>query len=150
VAKKSGSFRIEQEVVIATSRERVWDCLLDVAGWWAFRMGDDANALSLEPRLGGRFYERFGTGEDGALWGTARWLERPEVLRLEGVLGMDGPVVSVYEYRLSTRGAKTVLKLTHEAFGLLDPAWKASHTKGWAKLLGLLTTFAEGGGRKKP
>lgn len=144
MAKQPGSFRIEQEVVIATSRERAWDCLLDVDAWWTFRLGGATSTRVLEPRLGGRFYERFAGGEDGALWGTVRRLERPELVCLEGLLGMNGPVMSAYEFHLETRGSKTALRLTHEVFGLLDPAWQASHEKGWTTLL---TAFAEGTAR---
>jgi uncharacterized protein YndB with AHSA1/START domain len=149
MAKQPGSFRIEQEVVLATSRERAWDCLLDVDAWWTFRLGDASSTRILEPRLGGRFYERFAGSEDGALWGTVQRIERPELVRLEGLLGMEGPVMSAYEFRLATRGAKTVVKLTHEVFGLLDPAWAASHEKGWATLLTALTAHAEGAARPK-
>src|SRR5262245_54382337 len=129
----SSSFEIEQEIVIDAPRERVWDALLDVGGWWCHHETAARAGIVLEPRIGGRFYERFG-GEDGALWGTVVWIKRPEVLRLSGPLGMDLPVSNVYEYELAERGASTVLRLTHRCVGLLDPNAVKAFEGGWKAL----------------
>src|SRR5204863_1739923 len=54
-----GSFHIEQEVEIAVPRERLWECLADVGGWWLYCEKGKAVDVVLEPRVGGRFFQRF-------------------------------------------------------------------------------------------
>lgn len=58
---------------------------------------------------------------------------------------MRGAVNSDYSYVLEELGDATVLKLTHQAAGLLDPEWEEQHCHGWQELLGkLLKEFVEG------
>ena len=144
-----GSFRIEQEVEIAVPRERLWECLLDAGAWWLYGEKGKSPDIVLEPRVGGRFYERFAGGEDGSLWGVVTYLERPEVLRLCGFLGMETPATNVYEYRLEARGQKTLLKLSHRAVGLMSPGARADYDGGWKGLWESLRAFAERGERRR-
>jgi uncharacterized protein YndB with AHSA1/START domain len=145
-----GSFHLEQEVEIAVPRERLWECLVDVGGWWLYReKKGKASEILLEPRVGGRFYERFAGGEDGSLWGVVTYLERPEVLRLCGFLGMQSPATNLYEYRLEARGERTLLRLSHRAFGLMSPGARADYQGGWKGLWESLRAFAERGERRR-
>ena len=144
-----GSFHVEQEVDVLVPRERLWECLLDVGAWWLYREKGKASDVVLEPRLGGRFYERFAGGEEGSLWGVVTHVERPEVLRLCGFLGMDSPAMNVYEYRLEARGETTRLKLSHRAFGLMRPAARDDYHGGWKGLWESLRAFAERGERHR-
>jgi len=141
-----GEFVITQEVEINAPRQRAFEALLDVDGWWTHYYGDTKPKLVLEPFPGGRFYQT-GNGED-AFFGAVQHLRRPDLLRLIGPLGMGKlPVTSVYEFRLEDRADRTLLKLTHRAFGVLDPEWKAAHEKGWGELWPLLKGLAETGKR---
>jgi uncharacterized protein YndB with AHSA1/START domain len=141
-----GSFRIDQEVEILAPRETVWASLLDVDGWWCHRLREKGSALALEPRVGGRFYERWGDDE-GALWGVVTYLQKPEVLRLAGPLGSNGASQSVYEYRLESRGARTTLKLLHRCSGEIGPKTRASYDGGWKELWEHLGRLAQTGTR---
>jgi len=145
----SSSFTIEQEIEIDAPRERVWDALVDVGGWWCHHETETRGELVLEPKIGGRFYERFG-GEDGALWGTVIWMKRPEVLRLTGPLGMDLPATNFYEYALTAKGSKTVLRLTQRSVGLMEPGHKNAYDGGWKALWVHLKALAEKGVRYQP
>jgi DNA-binding transcriptional ArsR family regulator/uncharacterized protein YndB with AHSA1/START domain len=133
---KHDSFKIEQEIKIEGSREKVFEALTtNINQWWAYRLCGQESVLSLDLKVGGQFIE---TTEDGrgALWGVVTYFNAPEEIRLNGLLGMQGAVNSAYSYKLEEAGDSTILKLTHHATGLLDPNWEPSHSEGWKELLG--------------
>jgi DNA-binding transcriptional ArsR family regulator/uncharacterized protein YndB with AHSA1/START domain len=138
------SFQLAQDIVINAPRERVWEALTtNIDQWWAFRLGEEGSTMSLEPKVGGQFVERWGDDE-GALWGIVMYVKRPQVLRLNGPLGITTPVNSVYSYELHERGEATLIKLTHHAFGEPGPKWEEAHARGWNELLGkYLKAFVE-------
>lgn len=136
--RESSTFKLEQEIVIEGSRERVFEALTkEVESWWQYRLAPQGTAskLSLSPELGGQFLETWGDNQ-GALWGTVYYVNAPEEIRLQGHLGMRGAVNSSYIYRLEKQGDHTVLKLTHTASGYIEDGWKESHEHGWKELLG--------------
>lgn len=139
-----GTFQIEQEVTIEAPIKRVFKGLTeDINDWWEFRLGGkDSKRLILEPRMNGLFYEDFGN-EQGVVWGTVIYFKEPEEIRLIGLLGMRGAVNSHYSYKLEDRGSSTVLRLSHDTVGLLEPQWEEEHRKGWEYLLGRLKEYAE-------
>lgn len=132
-------FRIAQEVFIQAPREKVWDALTsEIDTWWSKRLHHSIgeSTLSLEPKIGGAFTERWGDDE-GALWGTVIFIRKPDILRLSGPLGMiEAPVNSVYSYELEDQGAGTLLKLLHHACGPITDEWHAGYSAGWTELLG--------------
>jgi hypothetical protein len=103
--------------------------------------------MSLEPKVGGQFVERWGDGA-GALWGIVMYIHRPKALCLSGPLGISTPVNSVYRYELHAQAGSTLLKLTHHAFGEPGPHWAEAHERGWYELLHVyLKAFVEQGRR---
>lgn len=139
-----GTFQIEHEVTIEASVDRVFKGLTEkINDWWEFRLGGkDSKQLILEPKMNGLFYEDFGNGQ-GVVWGTVIYYKEPEEIKLIGLLGMRGAVNSHYSYKLETKGSATVLRLSHDAVGLLEPQWEEEHRKGWAYLLGKLKEHME-------
>ncbi|WP_134701994.1 metalloregulator ArsR/SmtB family transcription factor [Ammoniphilus sp. YIM 78166] len=130
------SFQIEQEVVINVPRERVFQALTDeINEWWAIRLGTPDSKFTFEPKINGLFYEDWGNGQ-GSVWGTVIYFKEHEEIRLNGLLGMQGAVNSNYIYKLEERGNSTLLKLSHQAAGLLEPHWEEAHQQGWNELLG--------------
>lgn len=142
-----GEFHIEQEVVFEAPLQKVWDSLLDVDGWWSHKFSKKQKpTLVLEPFAGGRFFEK--SAELEAYFGTVALIKPRETLLLIGPLGMGNlPVSSVYSYTLEERGRSTVLKLSHRAYGVLDPKWHEAHEKGWKELWTHLKALAESGKR---
>ena len=139
-----GTFQIEHEVTIEASVDRVFKGLTEeINDWWEFRLGGkDSKQLILEPKMNGLFYEDFGNGQ-GVVWGTVIYYKEPEEIKLIGLLGMRGAVNSHYSYKLEAKGSATVLRLSHDAVGLLEPQWEEEHRKGWAYLLGKLKEHME-------
>ena len=129
------SFDIQQEVTFDATTEKVWAALTtDIGKWWAFRVGEEGSSITLEPRLGGHFVERWGDGE-GTIWGTVVDFRLGKQLRLKGGLGMDGAGINDYKYELEAKGDKTLLKLSHHGIGYRDPKSEQNYREGWTTLL---------------
>jgi uncharacterized protein YndB with AHSA1/START domain len=126
--------QIEQEVVVAAPRERVFAALTDEVGtWWAHRFRDGSE-VRLEARLGGRFYEDWGDGE-GVTYAVVTRLARPEALVVQGPMGMPGAVFGVIGYTLTDEGDGTRVALSHEVLGAMGDEREASYRQGWRSLL---------------
>jgi DNA-binding transcriptional ArsR family regulator/uncharacterized protein YndB with AHSA1/START domain len=128
-----GSISIEQEIRIGSPPERVFTALTEEIGeWWPG--GFYGGRVSLEPWVGGRFYE---DGEEGsALYGVVTGIAPVRQLRLAGGLGMTGAVTGAFSYELKPAAGGTLLALSHKAFGDIEQEAEASYTQGWTRLLG--------------
>jgi uncharacterized protein YndB with AHSA1/START domain len=133
---------IDREVQINASPSQVFHALTQaVDGWWAFRSA--GATVTLEPVLGGRWYEETADADD-RLWGTVTRIKPMEVLEVTGSIGMTGPAVNVVSYTLESIGAGTRLKLSHHGIGLVSEGYE----EGWKELLGThLKNFVEDGKR---
>ena len=96
------AFDLRNEVSVAAAPEKVFDCLLDITGWWGspYLMSREAVDIVLEPRPGGRVVEVWGTDE-GSQWGTVTGIRRPRLLEITGTIGIDGPVLVVQRFELA-------------------------------------------------
>lgn len=91
--------------------------------------------LTFEAKLDGLFYEDWGNGE-GIIWGKVIFIKNLEEIRLNGPIGeMKGALNSNYSFVLEEKGSSTLLKLSHQVIGLLEPEWEENHRNGWKKLL---------------
>jgi DNA-binding transcriptional ArsR family regulator/uncharacterized protein YndB with AHSA1/START domain len=127
---------VEQEVVVAAQRERVFDALCRMGEWWPHTFREGAS-VHLEPRVGGRFWEDWGDG-DGALYATVTGIHRPERLACSGPMGMSGPVAGVFALDLEERPDGTLVRLSHHAVGPIDDDTRASYERGWVEVFGAL------------
>lgn len=132
------SFQIEHEILINAPRKIIFDSLTnDINEWWAFgtKGVQEKGTLYFEPKLGGHFYEDWGNGQ-GIVWGTVTYFKELEEIRLNGPIGeMKGAVNSNYSFKLEEKGSSTILKLSHQVVGILEPQWEQNHRNGWNKLL---------------
>ncbi len=137
--KKEGKDVLRFERRLAHPIERVWAALTeDVEAWWGSPyLQGEATSLVLEPWPGGMFREDWGDGQ-GAVWGVVGLVERGRRLELHGAMGMTGAVAGVTRFGLDPIGdGSTRLRLSHEAFGHLDPDTQRNYGLGWQDLLGV-------------
>jgi hypothetical protein len=127
----------------------VFDALTtNIGAWWSHHFAAQPRAIVLEPVIGGRFYEDFGDGSDGALYGTVTFVKRGERLTLSGPMGMSGAVAGVISFHLTAAEDSTALRLSHQVAGVVDEETRLSYTAGWQDLLGTrLKAFVERGER---
>lgn len=125
---------IAVDVRIKASNAAVFDALTkDPGAWWGHPMlRPEATGLTLEPRLGGLFVERWSHG--GAVlaavtqWATDRQLELTGPFHL-------GLGVGVASFGLATEGPGTLLQFSFRAFGPIDPDRARIFSEGWRELV---------------
>jgi uncharacterized protein YndB with AHSA1/START domain/DNA-binding transcriptional ArsR family regulator len=139
-AGMNGTLDVANEVRIAAPREKVFDAVLKMGEWWPHRFRE-GTVVTLEPKVGGRFYEAWDGGTNGALYGTVVRLSRPSLLVVNGPMGMGGPVVGLFSFELAEDGDETVLTATHRAFGDIDDETRQSYEHGWPEVYAALTAY---------
>ena len=141
------------DLEIEASPLRVFNAITHgVAIWWGrdyFESPEDAVDIVLEPRLGGKFFERWSLdpkSHDGALLGTVVAFKHAKLLRLRGTFGMgDTLIQGLVEYELFASGHGTKLNFNHQAFGQISDETKERSSTSWNDLLGRLKLYLEEG-----
>ena len=146
------SIDVEVEITINAQAEQIFHALTTGPGiWWSSYYLERKNAddLVLEPKVGGRFYERWSRTEHdskGALLGTVVAIDPPTLLRISGSFGMnDRPVVGLVSIELIPDSSGTQVKFSHRAIGNLDDDLELKYARVWHDLLGRLKFFIEEG-----
>jgi len=106
----------------------------DVGGWWGHPfVTSRAASLTLDPRLGGLFTERWQNG--GQVIASVTGWAQDEHLQLTGSFHV-GVGVGVAVFDLEESGAGTLLRFSFRAIGLLDTEVAGAMSRGWAELVG--------------
>ena len=142
----SAPLAVRKSIVVAAPLERAFELFTDgVATWWPQATHsiheDEVETVVLEPREGGRMYERTRSGEE-AHWAFVRAWEPPHRLVLEWAVNPKNPPTEV-EVRFSAAEDGTRVELTHtgwEAYGERAADGRAGYDTGWDRVLG---RFAE-------
>lgn len=137
--------RIEREILIQASIERVWEVLTraeHVAKWFAF------DGAEVDPRPGGAIVLRW--KEHGTFHAWVERVDRPRLFSYRWALTADelprDGNSTLVEFTLSREGEATGLRIVETGFASLDgPAEArarhvADNTEGWS---GALTAFEE-------
>jgi uncharacterized protein YndB with AHSA1/START domain len=133
---KIKTLHVVQETLIAAPADIVFETVLEPHG----PMKD--MKMKLEPWPGGRWFRDLGNNA-GHLWGHVQVIKPPKILEIVGPMMMSFPVASHIQYRLTEQAGGTLLKLTHQAIGLIPPELEADVTKGWGEMLEHMKNAAE-------
>jgi uncharacterized protein YndB with AHSA1/START domain len=150
---------VEVELVVEAPRERAFQTFTErMDEWWPrdYRLGSaDRVGLVLEPRIGGRWYER--TADEGECdWGRTLAWDAPGYLVLSWQIGVgfvpesDPERASRVEVRFTSDGpARTRIQLVHSAFERHGEGWESmrdgvSREGGWPGLLEGYSNLAAG------
>jgi uncharacterized protein YndB with AHSA1/START domain len=135
------SINVEVEITIEATPEQVFSALTTgVSMWWGnpYLEREDASDLVLEPKLGGRFFERWGQEQNdhhGSLLGRVTAIDRPRLLRLIGQFGITSvSTVAVVSIKLSRLEDGTHLKFSFNAHGDFDEPTRLRYGRGWCAL----------------
>jgi DNA-binding transcriptional ArsR family regulator/uncharacterized protein YndB with AHSA1/START domain len=125
---------IEQEVTVAAPPARVFAALSEeIDRWWSPRLYDAPTTLTLEARIGGRFFEQH--GDDMVLWAIVGCLEPNKKLVLDGPIGLCTPVSGVTTFELEERDGGTTVRVSHRAIGAIGEEQIAGYNRGWERLI---------------
>jgi uncharacterized protein YndB with AHSA1/START domain len=159
MTQQAARLTVSKTITVDADREHAFRVFTDEIGsWWPFdtkAIGQvPATTAVLEPRAGGRWFER---GEDGSEceWGRVVAFEPPERLVLNWQIGADwryDPTLETeVEIRFSAEDAgRTRVDLEHrglEAYGEQAEQMKSifDSPAGWGELLGLFAAAAVAG-----
>lgn len=136
----------QHEVLIAASPDKVWQALTGgIGAWWLHSMSEQPYSITLEARIGGRFYEAFDDVGNGALFATVTLCQPPHKLKFIGTLGMPQPVLNQTLFELAEQDGGTLLKQSMTVFGVVLPEQAAGYRQGWQALLAQLKSYVEEG-----
>lgn len=147
------AFSISQRFEIAASPKIVFRAATgDVSSWWDHTFSEKPYSLVLEAKPGGRFMERFDEGNSGALHAQVIYVQAPNVLRMEGPLGLSGKavdMVTTYDFEAVPGG--TALTVTVNAAGQLEETDEALVAGVWRHFINeRLKPYVESGCYRRP
>jgi uncharacterized protein YndB with AHSA1/START domain len=143
---------LRKSVLVECSVEHAFRVFTEeIGGWWPLAshsvFAKDAQAVILEGRVGGRFYERSKDGEE-APWGTVTAWEPPHRIALTWHPGRGEETAQDLEVRFSAEGDRTRVELVHsgwERLGERAREVRARYDTGWEPVLG---SYVEAAGRR--
>jgi DNA-binding transcriptional ArsR family regulator/uncharacterized protein YndB with AHSA1/START domain len=128
------SMSIEQEVTVSAPAARVFHALThELDKWWSARHYDEPTKVTLEPRIGGRFYEEHGS--NAVLWATVTCLEPGRRLVLDGPIGLTTPASGLVTFDLEEHDGKTTVRVSHRVVGEITEEQVAGYGRGWENLM---------------
>ncbi len=135
------TLNVVKDVSIDASIDIVWESVLEEIGPAGTHSDGRVMPMKIELWPGGRWYRDLGNGT-GHLWGHVQVIKPPKLLELNGPLFMSYPAISHVQYRLIEEEARTRLKLTHRAIGLIDPEHAKGVTEGWQEVIDSIRQIA--------
>jgi uncharacterized protein YndB with AHSA1/START domain len=131
-----------KEVEIATPIEVAFAAVLEELGPGGEMPDGRPFPMKIEPWPGGRWYRDLGNNS-GHLWGHVQVIKPPNLLEICGPMCMSYPAINHLQYRLTAQGDGTLLKITHRAFGLIQPEHLDNMGEGWEYCLRRVREIAE-------
>jgi Activator of Hsp90 ATPase homolog 1-like protein len=125
---------VRKEIEIAAPVAVAFEAMLEEIGPGLAGPDGVPMRMKLEAWPGGRYFRDLGNNA-GHLWGHVQVIKPPTLLEITGPLFMSYAVVSHVQYRLTEQGRKTLLALTHRAFGEISPDHRTGVNKGWETII---------------
>ena len=144
---------IQRSVTVNRSVEEAFRVFTEgISSWWplqthsieAMDRGGVPTEAVLEPREGGRLYERMSTGEEG-YWGTVTTWEPPHRVVIAWKVNPEAAAPTEIDVRFSEDGARTRVELEHrgwERLGERAAEARASYADGWKGVFGAYAEVA--------
>jgi len=138
-----GAFAFQDSVRVPGSAEAAFDAFVNVNAWWDHRFSESPARFYIEPRAGGGFWELFDAKGNGVRHATVIYVQRPEILRMEGPLGLSGNAIQVV-FTLSFTPVmdsaavaldSTTVHLDLHAAGEVQPGWPGIVRQVWRHFL---------------
>jgi uncharacterized protein YndB with AHSA1/START domain len=132
---------VVKSVSVRAAPERAFEFFTkDFARWWPlsqFHTGADPVDCAIEPRVGGRVFERAANGHETS-WGTVVAYEPPYRLSFTWIVGLAAEFAQLIEISFTPEALGTHVELTHsgwEKLGDAAAALRERYEGGWATLI---------------
>ena len=133
-----GGFLVEKTYTLPASPDEVYDAMTgDVSEWWDHTFSGAPQALYIEAKPGGGFYEIFDESGDGVKHGEVIAAQRGKMLKLRGPLGFSGKALDmVHTFTLEEADDGTRLHLAVHAAGEMEDGWADAVDGVWDHFIG--------------
>ena len=129
---------VKKSVYVDAPVERAFEVFTEgIATWWPLDIhsifGDDDNTVVFEGGVGGRIYERSGSGDESE-WGVVLEWDAPNRFVLSWQPNRERPAPTELEVRFIPSGTGTMLELEHrrwERLGEEAAESRMSYEEGW-------------------
>jgi hypothetical protein len=130
-------FTITQELVLPVEANTAFAMMTgDIGGWWDHTFSEHPQALFIEPKAGGGFYEMFDDQGHGVRHASVTWAEPGKRLRFEGPLGLAGNAINmVTTWDYEAMGDSTHVICTVNLTGQVDADKAAIVESVWRHFL---------------
>ena len=132
---------IVKSVVVRTAPRRAFELFAgELARWWPlaqFHTGPDPVDCAIEPRVGGRVFERAADGRVTS-WGTVLAYDPPDRLAFSWIVGLSADQAQYIEVRFVPQDGGTLVELTHsgwETLGAAAASLRERYDQGWGTLV---------------
>jgi uncharacterized protein YndB with AHSA1/START domain len=129
---------VVKTVTVRTAPARAFALFADdLARWWPlaqFHTGPDPVDCTIEPRVGGRVFERAADGRETP-WGTVLAYDPPHRLAFSWIVGLSAEQEQLVEIRFTPEDRGTRVELTHSGWERLGDAaasLRERYDHGWA------------------
>lgn len=131
------TFQVELEIKINAPQKRVWLAIINDTGkWWLQDFHAIANSeVILEPKVGGRLYEKSKDGSEG-LWYMVTGFYPERSIEFTGHLRPEfgGPATTLLKLALTEKNGVTKLQISDSVFGDVDENMHKNIDGGWRQL----------------
>ena len=130
---------IKTVTVRAAPARAVARCADDFARWWPLartHTGPDPVDCAIEPRVGGRVFERAADGRETP-WGTVLAYDPPHRLALSWIVELPAGMEQLVEIRFTAEDRGTRVELTHSGWEQLGDAaasLRERYDRGWGSV----------------
>jgi uncharacterized protein YndB with AHSA1/START domain len=132
---------LELDFTVACSPEHAFEVWTDrISQWWpkGHSVSSDPELdVVIEPRLGGRIYERTSAGDEHD-WGEVTIWEPPRVFGYLWHIAQDRSDATDVQVRFDAEGDQTRVKIVHEGWerlGAKGPELQSRNRDGWAGVI---------------
>jgi len=131
-----GAFVFRDSVTVPGGAERAFDAFVNVNAWWDHKFSEKPARFYIEPKAGGGFWELFDEGGNGVRHATVIYVQRPDILRMEGPLGLSGNAIQlVSTLEFTPRGDSTAVSLELHGAGEVREGWPELVRSVWHHFL---------------
>lgn len=132
---------IVKSVVVRAAPARAFELFAgELARWWPlaqFHTGPDPVDCAVEPRIGGRVFERAADGCE-TMWGTVLAYDPPARLAFSWIVGLSADKAQQVDVRFIPEDGGTRVELTHsgwEKLGDEAASLRERYAQGWGTLV---------------
>jgi uncharacterized protein YndB with AHSA1/START domain len=128
---------IVKTVTVRAAPERAFALFSErLARWWPLarvHTGPDPVDCAIEPRVGGRVFERAADGRETP-WGTVLAYDPPHRLAFSWIVELSAEQEQLVEIRFTAEDRGTRVELTHSELGDAAASLRERYDRGWGRV----------------